>query len=554
MNIQNYGARPNDGSDTTPAVRDAIREMRSRKAPRLVFPQGRYHFWPQRAEEHYLFVSNNDEGLKRIAFPLFDVSGLEIEGEGSEFIFHGFLVPFALQGCRNVTLRNFSMDWERTFHSEAEVLSTAKEADTGRTRVDLRIPEQFPYRIEHERLEFIGEGAVLPVGNLLEFDPIRRETAFRVSDNYAFAQSHKAKQIEPGFIQLTAEFSTVPTPGNIAVIGGDERLCPGIAVSDSTGIKLVDVTIHHCGGMGVIAQRTTDIALTRVQVTPSEIAGRRRMVSSTADATHFVNCGGLIEMTDCLFENQMDDPTNVHGIYARISQVLSGTEIEVERVHGQQQGIDITQAGDTLEFVSRETLLTYHEAGVAAVERWNKQFSRVTLTAPLPPQVNPSDAIASLSWRPDVMIQGCTARNNRARGFLLSTGGKVLIEDNHFHTPGAAILIAGDANYWFESGAVRDVTIRHNHFDNCNYGVWGRAAIDICPEIAPEHRVGTYFHRNITIENNTFDVFDPRLLHAHCVDGLVFRDNTVRLSTAYPSPTEPAVPLNITDCVNVSPT
>ena len=65
-----------------------------------------------------------------------------------------------------------------------------------------------------------------------------------------------------------------------------------------------------------------------------------------------------------------------------------------------------------------------------------------------------------------------------------------MVEDNHFHNPGAAILIAGDANYWFEAGAVRDVTIRNNHFDNCNYGVWGQACIEISPEIEPANRAG----------------------------------------------------------------
>lgn len=34
----------------------------------------------------------------------------------------------------------------------------------------------------------------------------------------------------------------------------------------------------------------------------------------------------------------------------------------------------------------------------------------------------------------------------RARGILVSTPGKVLIERNYFESSGSAILIAGDAN------------------------------------------------------------------------------------------------------------
>jgi hypothetical protein len=40
----------------------------------------------------------------------------------------------------------------------------------------------------------------------------------------------------------------------------------------------------------------------------------------------------------------------------------------------------------------------------------------------------------------------------------------VLIENNRFPSSGSAILIAGDANAWYESGAVRDVTIRGHVF------------------------------------------------------------------------------------------
>nr|AIA93734.1 CAZy families GH110 protein [uncultured Shewanella sp.] len=99
--------------------------------------------------------------------------------------------------------------------------------------------------------------------------------------------------------------------GDILVFS-PRRDFPGIVISDSAGVALEHVTLHHCGGMGVIAQRSADLSLSHVKVTPP--VGGKRVVSLTADATHFVNCRGKIEMTDCLFENQKDDATNVHGL------------------------------------------------------------------------------------------------------------------------------------------------------------------------------------------------------------------------------------------------
>ena len=45
------------------------------------------------------------------------------------------------------------------------------------------------------------------------------------------------------------------------------------------------------------------------------------MISITADATHYVNCGGYIRMIDCTFENQKDDATNIHGLYMAVEKV-----------------------------------------------------------------------------------------------------------------------------------------------------------------------------------------------------------------------------------------
>ena len=400
--------------DAAPAVRAALEDLRAcGPGGTLLFPAGTYHFWPQRAEERYLFVSNNDESLARIAFPLFERDGLIIEGRGARFVFHGFMTPFALRDCAQVSLTGFTVDWERPFHSECDIVGV------GEGFVDLRVArDRYPYRIEKGRLMFLNEfGEELNIGAPLEFDPVRREPAYKVYDNYGVTNHHVSEELAPGLIRFRAPFSTVPTPGNVLVMPPDHRLCPAITIGDSRDIAVEDVTLHHCGGMGIIAQRTRDIRVRNVNVTPS--AGR--IVSLTADATHFVNCAGSIEITDCLFENQMDDPMNVHGIYARVSERLSDTELEVELVHPQQRGIDITQAGDTVEIIERESLATYGEATVAAVERLNKQFTRLRFAGAIPAEVQAGDAVQSLGWQPDLTIRGCTFRGNRARGPLIST-------------------------------------------------------------------------------------------------------------------------------------
>ena len=114
-----------------------------------------------------------------------------------------------------------------------------------------------------------------------------------------------------------------------------------------------------------------------------------------------------------------------------------------------------------------------------------------------------------------------------------------MIEENTFAVQGAAILIAGDANGWYESGAVRNVVIRRNTFDNCLIAPtqFSDGVIAIWPEI---HRdvPGQYFHRNIRIEENTFRVFDRPILYAHNADGLSFVRNIIQ-RTAFRPPWHP---------------
>jgi hypothetical protein len=100
------------------------------------------------------------------------------------------------------------------------------------------------------------------------------------------------------------------------------------------------------------------------------------------------------------------------------------------------------------------------------------------------------------------------------------------------------ILIANDAASWFESGAVQDVTIRNNTFEECGYNS-GSGAIQIVPE---NHELlkGYFVHKNIRIENNLFKVYAMPLLTARSTEGLVFANNTI-------------VPTNFTGAVTSKP-
>jgi hypothetical protein len=497
---------------------------------RISLTQGRYDFYPDSVGERYMFVCNNDEGLKRVVFLWDSLKNVEFDGKGSTLVFHGFTNPFVLNGCKNVTFRNFNIDWERTFHNEGEILAVED------SHIDLRFGEEYPYRIVHGMLLFTDGKDVIPAGGMLEFDRQKRETAFLVWD-YDLGKTGVIPAQELGDRKVRIFRRGVKaTVGNTMVIGALNRNVPAFTLSDCENIRFENVNIYHCGGMGVIAQRCKDIEMHRCKVTPSP--NKNRVLSITADATHFVNCSGKIVLNECVFENQLDDATNVHGVYVKIidrKRIEEKDVIDVRLIHPQQFGFDFIKQGIQLEFVDSQSMNTYYTGKVQDVKRLNMEITRVVMESELPETVKIGDAVCDASIAPEVTITNCYIGKNRARGVLLNSRGRTVIEGNTFHTPGAAILLEGDARFWYEQAGVRDLQIRNNVFDNCNYGVWGWACIETRPGIDESCRSKSRYNKNIVIENNLFKIFDNRVLNFYSTDGLIFRNNKIESSLVYPA-------------------
>jgi len=531
--------------DMTPVVFRALQDCEDGDV--ISLSPGDYHFHPEFAFKKYYFISNNRHGLKRVAFPVIDKQDVTIDGNGAHLIFHGEIIPFVVENSRHITLRNFCIDWERPFYSQGTV--TAADASGVNLKIDR---SSYPYRIEEGNIIFEGEGWESGFcEGVFAFDPKTRAPAYLSGDSMGlgFPQHIAVEDLGDSRVRLAESFPQLPKQGQIVVLRHYNRHCPGIHLKTSQYILLERVTLHHAGGMGIIGQFCEDVTVRDCRVTPSG----DRIFSVTADASHFVNCRGTIHLENCLFENQLDDPTNVHGINTRVKEVVDSHSFITELVHHEQHGVEIGFAGDRVQFTDNTTLLSYADNEIESVEWISEQLSKTTFKQELPERLQSGHVMENMSWTPGLHIHGCTCRNNRARGYLISTPGKVVVENNQIEASGAGIKISGDANSWFESGAVRDVLIRNNHFGDCCYGdlPWGRAVIDIDPEIPSPLGNGDCFHRNIRIENNTFCTFDAGIIFARSVDGIRFSGNTLQHTDSYPNTGRNSAVLTFKECRHI---
>lgn len=89
-----------------------------------------------------------------------------IDGNGSEFVFHGRMLPLALVGCDGCVLKNFSIDFAVPHISQAEIVAN----DTLTGTVDFRFEPYVHFRAENGRLSVEGEGWELSPSSCIAFE------------------------------------------------------------------------------------------------------------------------------------------------------------------------------------------------------------------------------------------------------------------------------------------------------------------------------------------------------------------------------------------------
>ena len=77
----------------------------------------------------------------------------------------------------------------------------------------------------------------------------------------------------------------------------------------------------------------------------------------------------------------------------------------------------------------------------------------------------PKYVAENVTYAPAVTIKNSTFKNVPTRGILCTTRNEVLIEGNTFlNMSMATIFLSNDSNDWYESGPIRDMTIKNNTF------------------------------------------------------------------------------------------
>jgi alpha-L-fucosidase 2 len=534
VDVTAFGVRPGSGEDAGPGVKEAIRACAGKGPVVLNFPRGRYDFWPESAEKRHFYISNTsseeEDPSKSYAIGLLfeGMKKLLIEGNGSLFVFHGKMITCVFDRCADIRMRHVRMDFARPTMSEMTFRLVTKD------RVVVAVHPDSKFRIDSGTLKWVGEG-----WEAKDHFSILVDTAtgmWRYSDWGPFARS-KAKMEgaeasggaaagQAALVTFTGDLSGVHArPGQVLTVRDPLRDAAGLLVNRSSDVRLEDIDIYYMHGLGIVSQWSDNLFYDRVRVAPA--VGSGRVIASFADGMHFSGCKGQVRITNCQFRGLHDDAVNVHGTHLQIRSVLSPTSIVVRYMHPQTYGMEAFIPGDSIALVHAFTLQTYRMGRVVSVRSLDERNIQLELAEPIDSAaLKPGDCLENTTWEPSLLVRNCRFEGTNTRGLLVTTRGKVIIEDNLFYRTGMqAILIADDAKSWYESGPVNDVVIRRNRFEECGYNsAPDNYTIAIVPENS-ELVPGYAVHRHIRIEDNIFRVYDYPVLKARSVDGLSFLRN-----------------------------
>lgn len=537
IKVEDWGILAKDSPMNTYYLRYMLDAYRNQKDVTFYFSKGVYHFYPDYAVEKVLYISNHDEDtIKHIAFDLSYFEQVNIYGEETVFIFHTDIIPFYIHQGNNITIQGICIDYARPAYSEGKIVGIEPR------KMEVYIDkEKYPYYILHDRIFFKGENFLYEITNgCLEMDGDRLAPVYDAHDitfNQPYKKSYHAvfRELQENIIEIkllseNQSFSSSKA-GNTIIFRHHKRTHPAFYVTNSKNFICKDIVVYHCTGMALISQFTENIYLDRFNILrhPQE----KRVFTAIADGFHFVYCRGQLHIKDCKLENQLDDPINIHGIYGRIHKKLSGKEFIVELVENMQKGVQLGVRGERFSIINNDTMLEEEEGVLEYIEIINRNFMQMRFSKELL-LCKEGYVVENKEYVPNVLIEGCIFRNNRARGLLITSGGKVVVRKNIFQNAGAAILIEGDSNYWFESGSTNDISIYNNQFINCAYvSDWGKAPIQISPS-AKKCVEGRRYHKYLELINNEFWCFDDRIINAKHVEKIIFKDNIIHKTQAFP--------------------
>jgi hypothetical protein len=322
----------------------------------------------------------------------------------------------------DITYSRLNFDMVRPTVSEFRVL------ETGTNSVDIRVAEASTYTIQNGH--FAWSGDLGPGWTMVQEAHPETGKCWRLGrwDPFSAAQS---EDLGGGGVRLTFKRGAAGmSRGEQFQFSNVDRDTTSAVKTRCKGVAFRDCNFYALPGMGIVSQFTENITFERVNVVPR--AGTIRTCPAWADCFHFSGCRGEVLVDSCKFSGTQDDPINVDRTHLRLIEKTAPNQVLVRFMHPQTYGFAAFQRDDEINFVNNVNLRAYATGKVKDNEKRTGRDWLLTLAEAVP-QFALDDVVDNISWYPNLTVRNCNVTTDSCRGFLITTRGKVLVENNTFY-------------------------------------------------------------------------------------------------------------------------
>ncbi len=471
-------------------------------------------------------VTYSHKKVHKTAFYIENKSNITLDFCGATVILHGYIEPFVIKNCKNVTIKNVTVGYSRPAVNEMKVVSKTDDSFT------CKMGDAYAYKVEDGNLTVLGDGwqndsFCRAPGFMQSFDGGTREAkgiylgAFGknveidkslpwADDTYIFKLSEQDGLLRFESSQ-TQGHGGMPAyeVGDIVAFSFSGRDLSHAFIERSKDISIENYRILSGQGMGLVPIHCENIKIDGLKLIYDEKS--TGIIANDADCIHAISCSGDFIIKNSVLKGYLDDAINIHSYFYtfvsgegnKITALCEGVGTEFVRSF---------DAGDTIRLYrghSMESVCDYKilKADKGSGKEWIFTVDKAVETH------EKGDLIENMSAQCNIEIADCKfAKSNT--NIRIQTRGKVTVHDCKIDLP---ILFTGDTNFWFESSPCESAVIK-----NCEFGRKS-AKIKVVPEFTPTEKE-PYYHKSVTVENCRFK--GEEAVEASYLEKLTFSGNT----------------------------
>lgn len=306
-----------------------------------------------------------------------------------------------------------------------------------------------------------------------------------------------------------------------AVFSSGTYSCPTIYVEHTSGLSFCNVTVNSSPSAVLYAPiGNADFSFDAFNVAPKS---DENLFASNSDCIHIKSLGGNLSLKNCNFSFIGDDALNIHCIAAKITKKKS--EDNSITLQLASAGISMpsgwASVGDEIEFFD----FALNSIATAKVKKVKKD---TLILDNIPQGVNAGAYVQNISKSPTVLVEDCTVDTGRARGILIQTKNVTVKNCTFKNLSLAGVLVAPDLTNWYELGPTDNLSIENCRFVNCNIRQPGADFGAITVALGHDGdavKNSKFVHKNILIENNTFENCFANAVYATNVGGIKIQAN-----------------------------